>query len=250
MRDYIFGKRNVSELVGKLKKEGKSPRTWPFREIIVKKNPSKDILDILKTIPSEIKITHVSGGDLDAELPGKNHQGIALLREKNLTREKYKSLDDLLENLSIEKSLVLVLDRIQDIGNFGGILRTAECFGVKHILIPERESAGINETVEKIASGALHYLNVYRVTNLNASLEKLKEIGYWTVATDETGTENWEKLPPKEEIVLVMGNEGKGVKRLLQENSDFMVRIPMHGSISSLNVTVATGIALDRIVNR
>jgi 23S rRNA (guanosine2251-2'-O)-methyltransferase len=231
-------------------KEGLPSKKWPFREILVKKNSTRDVLDLLKKLPDDIKISYVSGGDLDSLLPGKNHQGIVLLREINQTREKYKSLDDLIDDVTNQKGIILALDRIQDVGNLGNILRTAECFGVKYIVIPERDSAQINETVEKISSGALHHLDVYRVTNLNSTLEKLKEHGYWTVSTDENGIEDWSKLPDSSEIVLVMGNEGKGVKRLVQENSDFLVRIPLHGSISSLNVSVATGIALDRIVNR
>lgn len=245
----IFGKRNVSELLLKLKKENLSAKDYPFKEVLIRKNPSSDILQLIELIPKEIKITYVSLGDLDALAKGKNHQGIILLKDFS-KQEKYKTFEDLLNEVEKKKSLILVLDRIQDVGNFGNILRTAECFGVKNVIVPERESAPLNETVEKISSGALHYVNVYRVGNLNTTLEKLKNIGYWIVVTDEHGTENWKDLPAPEEIVLVMGNEEKGVKNLLQKNADFKVRIPLYGKISSLNVGVATGIALDRILNR
>jgi len=250
MKDLVFGKRNVMELISKFSLQNLPAKNWSFQEVLVKKNPSLEIQEILKKVPSDIKITYVTRGDLDALLPGKNHQGIVLLKQKNTNKEKYKSLEDLLDLVSNTQSIILALDRIQDTGNLGNIFRTAECFGVKHILLPERDSAPITETVEKISSGALHYLNVYRVTNLMITLEKLKEKGYWIVATDENGQENWDNLPEPNKIVLVMGNEAKGVKRLVQDKSDFLVRIPLHGTISSLNVSVATGIALDRIVNR
>lgn len=143
------------------------------------------------------------------------------------------------------------MDRIQDPGNLGNILRTAECFGITNIILPERESAGITPVVEKVSSGAISFLKIFTVKNLANTLELLKENGYWIVSTSDRGTEeNWSKLPELEELVILMGNEGEGVKRILLEKSDFVLRIPMHGNLSSLNVTVATGIVLDRIVNR
>ncbi|MCB1178376.1 MAG: 23S rRNA (guanosine(2251)-2'-O)-methyltransferase RlmB [Leptospiraceae bacterium] len=245
-----FGKRNTAELIKKLSLENTPINKWPFKEVLIKKNPSKDIIDtIVRKLPKEIKVSYVSGGDLDSMLPGKNHQGVILLKTVS-SRNTYKNFDELIQEISVNKSLILVLDRIQDPGNLGNILRTAECFGITNIIVPERDTAPINETVERIASGALHHLNLYRVTNLNQSLEKLKEVGYWIVTTSDKGSEDWSILPELEEIVLVMGNEGAGVKRLVIDNSDFQVRIPMAGNVSSLNVSVATGIAIDRIVNR
>jgi 23S rRNA (guanosine2251-2'-O)-methyltransferase len=137
-----------------------------------------------------------------------------------------------------------------DTGNLGSILRTAECFGITHIIIPERDMAPINDTVERISSGALHHIQLFRVTNLNQTLELLKEKGYWIVITSDSGSEDWSGLPNANELAIVLGNEEKGVKRLLNENSDFKLRIPMHGEISSLNVAVSCGIVLDRIINR
>ncbi|EMG11041.1 RNA methyltransferase, TrmH family [Leptospira interrogans serovar Grippotyphosa str. LT2186] len=90
----------------------------------------------------------------------------------------------------------------------------------------------------------------FTVKNLANTLELLKENGYWIVSTSDRGTEDWSKLPDLNELVILMGNEGEGIKRILMEKSDFVLRIPMHGNLSSLNVTVATGIVLDRIVNR
>lgn len=93
-------------------------------------------------------------------------------------------------------------------------------------------------------------LKIFTVKNLANTLELLKENGYWIVSTSDRGTEDWSKLPDLNELVILMGNEGEGIKRILMEKSDFVLRIPMYGNLSSLNVTVATGIVLDRIVNR
>jgi 23S rRNA (guanosine2251-2'-O)-methyltransferase len=248
---FLFGRRNIGEFIKKNINNNISPEKWGVREILIKKNPSKDIQsEIIQYIPSFIKITYVSNGDLDTLLPGKNHQGVVLLNQGRKESSTYKNADDLFENLTDQKETILVLDRIMDTGNLGGILRTAECFGVNHILVPERDMAPINETVERISSGALHYLNIYRVTNLNFVLEKLKDIGYWVVTTSDSGSEDWSGLPSSNELAIVLGNEEKGVKKLLGDNSDFKLRIPMHGQISSLNVTVSCGIVLDRIINR
>lgn len=248
---YLFGRRNVAEFIKKNLNNNISPEKWGIKEILLKKNPSKEIQsEIIQYIPSSIKISYVSNGDLDNLLPGKNHQGVVLLNQGRKETSTYKNIDDLFEIVSEKKDTILVLDRIMDTGNLGGILRTAECFGIKHILVPERDMAPINETVERISSGALHYLNIFRVTNLNQTIEKLKEIGYWIITTSDTGSEDWSGLPSSNELAIVLGNEEKGVKRLLNDNSDFKLRIPMHGQISSLNVTVSCGIVLDRIINR
>jgi 23S rRNA (guanosine2251-2'-O)-methyltransferase len=246
-----YGKRNVLEFIKKNINSNISPKDWGIKEVLVKKNPSKDIqTEILSIIPSSIKITYVSNGDLDSLLPGKNHQGILLLTTPRKESKLYKSLDELLDDISLEKKTLLVLDRIMDTGNLGSILRTAECFGITHIIIPERDMAPINDTVERISSGALHHIQLFRVTNLNQTLELLKEKGYWIVITSDSGSEDWSGLPEANELAIVLGNEEKGVKRLLNENSDFKLRIPMHGEISSLNVAVSCGIVLDRIINR
>ncbi len=215
----------------------------------IKENPGTEIVEkILNKIPSFVQVHKVSVSKLDSLVPGRNHQGIVALKapSKQTTFDK-KNLE---EFLSEKPGAFLILDRIQDPGNLGNILRTAECFRVTNIILPERESAGITPVVEKVASGALSFLKIFTVKNLANTLELLKENGYWIVSTSDRGTEDWSKLPDLNELVILMGNEGEGIKRILMEKSDFVLRIPMHGNLSSLNVTVATGIVLDRIVNR
>ncbi|MCE9501127.1 MAG: 23S rRNA (guanosine(2251)-2'-O)-methyltransferase RlmB [Leptospira sp.] len=250
-KNAVFGRRNVSELLRKLSESGDGPETWPVREVLIKKNPSTDIInEIVSVIPKGLKITYLSGGDLDSMLPGINHQGVIALKIARATNAQTGDLSDLKVFIKESKGPVLILDRIQDTGNLGNILRTAECFGVTAVVISERESADITATVEKSSSGAVHHLNLFRVTNLMQAVEALKASGYWIVSASDRGTEDWKKLPDATETVLILGNESEGVKKILLDNSDFILRIPLHGSVSSLNVGTACGICLDRIVNR
>lgn len=213
----------------------------------VKENSGTEITEkILKKLPSFVKVHKVSTAKLDALVPGRNHQGLVALKAIKQTTDK-KNLE---EFLSEKPGAFLILDRIQDPGNLGNILRTAECFGIRNIILPDRESAGITPVVEKVSSGALSFLRIFTVKNLANTLELFKDNGYWIVSTSDRGIEDWSKLPETKELAILMGNEGEGVKRILMEKSDFVLRIPMHGNLSSLNVTVATGVVLDRIVNR
>ncbi|EPG66851.1 23S rRNA (guanosine(2251)-2'-O)-methyltransferase RlmB [Leptospira wolffii] len=241
--DFIYGRRNIREILEKSLETGSE---LPLQELWVSSGAKKELHDILEKISNRVRILETSPAKLDKALPGVNHQGIAAPRILLHSGGK-KSFDEHLETC---KGPILVLDRIQDPGNLGNILRTAECFGVETVLIPERESSGITPVVEKVASGALAYLQVFRVGNLAQILEKLQKRNFWVVSTSDRGEEDWSKVPAWEELVILMGNEGEGLKRILMEKSDFNLRIPLHGHISSLNVTVATGIVLDRLKNR
>ncbi|HMV42022.1 MAG TPA: 23S rRNA (guanosine(2251)-2'-O)-methyltransferase RlmB [Leptospiraceae bacterium] len=250
-RGAIYGKRNVAELIHKCHEENLPAAKWGFREVFVKKQPSREIIeDILNFIPKGIKITYLNGAELDAMFKGVNHQGIILIKEDSRKSNYSGDFSGLQELVAEERGPILILDRIQDTGNLGNILRTAECFGITRIVLSERESAPVNDTVERISSGAIHHLKIFRVVNLRQVLDFLKENGYWIVATSDRGLDSWDKLPELDETAIIMGNEEAGVKRILLENADFVFQIPMHGKVSSLNVVVATGIVLDRIVNR
>lgn len=244
----VFGKRNCEELLKRFLKEGRPASEWPYREFLIRKNPSRDLAALLENIPEEIHIRQVSIGDFDSMFPGMNHQGVAFLKKTGSSSFEYSDIEKFFSEKDHEKP-VLILDRIQDVGNFGSIIRTAECLGVKHIIIPERDSAMVNDTVMKTSSGAVHHVNIYRVTNLSQILDRLKENGFWIASASDRGSENWEKISG-DHLALILGSEGEGVKRILMEKSDYSLRIPMHGKISSMNVSVACGILLDRIVNR
>ncbi|MDY5305970.1 23S rRNA (guanosine(2251)-2'-O)-methyltransferase RlmB [Fusobacterium gastrosuis] len=177
-----------------------------------------------------------------------NSQGVAIYISNH---DYYVEQQDAFENLDIkEKSIVLILDEIQDPRNFGAIIRSAEVFNVDLIIIPERNSVRINETVVKTSTGAIEYVKITKVTNLSDTINKLKRIGFWVygAAGEATIDYNLETYPNK--IALVLGNEGTGIRKKVREHCDKLIKIPMYGKINSLNVSVATGILLSRFVNK
>ncbi len=143
-----------------------------------------------------------------------------------------------------EESLILILDGIQDPRNFGAIIRSAETFGVSGIIVPERRSVKINETVIKTSTGAIEHVPIVKVTNLGRAIEDLKKIGYWIYGAEASGEKFYheEKYPAKK--ALVLGSEGFGIKAKVKEHCDILVKIPLKGKINSLNVSVAGGILL------
>lgn len=177
-----------------------------------------------------------------------NSQGVAIYISNH---DYYVEQQDAFENLNTkEKSIVLILDEIQDPRNFGAIIRSAEVFNVDLIIIPERNSVRINETVVKTSTGAIEYVKITKVTNLSDTINKLKRIGFWIygAAGEATIDYNLETYPNK--IALVLGNEGTGIRKKVREHCDKLIKIPMYGKINSLNVSVATGILLSRFVNK
>lgn len=177
-----------------------------------------------------------------------NSQGVAIYISNH---DYYVEQQDAFENLNTkEKSIVLILDEIQDPRNFGAIIRSAEVFNVDLIIIPERNSVRINETVVKTSTGAIEYVKITKVTNLSDTINKLKRIGFWVYggAGEATIDYNLETYPNK--IALVLGNEGTGIRKKVREHCDKLIKIPMYGKINSLNVSVATGILLSRFVNK
>jgi 23S rRNA (guanosine2251-2'-O)-methyltransferase len=140
--------------------------------------------------------------------------------------------------------LVVVLDGVEDPHNLGAIIRTAHAAGAGAMIIPERRAAGVTDVVAKAAAGALEYLPITRVTNINRALEELKEKGYWIYGLDERGTETYDQADYAAPTAFVLGGEGKGLHEQVRKHCDVLVRIPMAGKISSLNVSVAAGVVL------
>ncbi len=168
-----------------------------------------------------------------------NHQGVLAIT----AAASYVSTDEILDDLS-ETPLLLVLDGVEDPRNLGAILRVAECAGVDGIVIPERRAVGLNDTVAKSSAGAVEHVRVAKTPNLNRFIEELKERGFWVIGTSvdaETIHTEWDWDRP---TALVLGGEGSGLHRLVAENCDVLVKIPMYGKIDSLNVSVAAGVLL------
>ena len=176
---------------------------------------------------------------LDRMAGGVAHQGIiAVVSEKPVL-----SLEGLLETAR-DPALLVVLDGVEDPRNLGAILRTAEAAGADGVLLPERHSAGLSETVGRSSAGALEHVKVARVGNLVQALDALKARGVWVVGYDAAGSERWDAVDLTRPVALVLGGEGRGIRRLVREHCDHLVAIPHFGHVGSLNVSVAAGIAL------
>lgn len=140
--------------------------------------------------------------------------------------------------------LLVVLDGVEDPHNLGAIVRTANAAGAGAVLVPERRAAGLTETVVKAAAGAIEYTPIVRIVNVSRTLEELKQRGFWIYGLDERGDRVYTDIDYATPAVLVFGGEGKGLHELVKKHCDFLVRIPMAGAISSLNVSVAAGVVL------
>lgn len=188
-----------------------------------------------------IKVNFVDKKELDAICPG-NHQGVVALAEPAKALQEA----DLYELVKDAKGdpLILVLDGVTDPHNLGACLRSADAAGVMAVAIPKDNSASVNDTVRKVASGAVETVPVIPVTNLARCIKKLQELGLWVTGLAgeaDTSVYDAELTGPR---VVVLGAEGSGMRRLTKEHCDFLVKIPMQGSVSSLNVSVATGVVL------
>lgn len=175
----------------------------------------------------------------------KNSQGIVA----SVTDFEYSQIEDILEyaRLKKESPFVVILDKIEDPHNLGAIIRTAECLGAHGVIIQKRNACQITDTVEKTAAGATNYLKVARVTNITRTIDKLKEAGLWIYGLDMEGATNIYDTDLKGAIGIVIGNEGEGISRLVRENCDGIIKIPMEGKTESLNASVSAAITMYEI---
>ena len=184
----------------------------------------------------------IFGRDLE---PGVNHQGVVAYTAS----ADYVSTDSILEDAGTTP-LILILDGVEDPRNLGAILRVAECSAVDGVVIPERRAVGLTDTVAKSSAGAIEYVKVAKTANLNRFIEKLKARDIWVIGSSmdaKTEYTDWDWTRPS---ALVLGGEGGGLHRLVAENCDVLVKIPMYGKIDSLNVSVAAGVILFEAVRQ
>ena len=223
---YIYGKNAAKEALNKEK----------IREaFLYKKFTDKDILE--KLIEKNIKIDYKEKYDLD-KLGKGNHQGIIL----KVDDYKYASLNEVMES-----DVIVMLDHLEDPHNFGAIIRTCEAAGVGGIIIPKDRAVKVNSTVVKVSVGAIENIKISMVNNLVNTIKKLKSQGYWVVGTDMEGTD-FKDIDYSGKIVIVIGSEGTGLSRLVEENCDFIASIPMKGKVNSLNASVAAALVIYEVV--
>ena len=190
---------------------------------------------------------HVDLATLNRMSGNGNHQGIIV----ETFPHEYSSLEEIIQSCKgKEQPLILILDEIEDPQNFGAILRSADAFSVDGVIIKSKNQVPLNWTVAKVSTGAIEYVKVAQVANLNNVIKVLKENGFWIYAADGSGKDSYEKLDYSGAVALVVGSEGRGISQLVMKNSDFIIKIPMTGHVNSLNVSVSTGILLSRIRNK
>ena len=220
---YIYGKNVAMEA---LSQKGKVRKAFVY-----KKFNDKELLNEIRK--QNIKISYLEKHELDKIEDG-NHQGIIL----DVMDYEYASLDDVME-----EDIIVMLDHLEDPHNFGAIIRTCEAAGIKSIIIPKDRSVRVNSTVTKVSVGTIENVNIAMVNNLVNTLKELKDKGYWVIGTDMEGTD-YKKIDYSGKIVIVIGSEGKGLSRLVQENCDFIASIPMKGTVNSLNASVAAALVI------
>lgn len=213
---YVYGKNVAKDIKTKIEKA-----------YVVKNFKDKDILSKI-----DAPIVYVDKQKLDSMVDGL-HQGIVL---------KIKDYD-FYDIQALTDDVIVILDHLEDPHNLGAIIRTCEAAGIKDIVIPKDRSVSINSTVMKTSAGCLDRVKIASVTNLVNTINYLKEKGYWVIGTDMIGTD-YKDLDYKGKIVIIIGNEGKGMSRLVKESCDFIASIPMYGEVNSLNASVAAAIIL------
>ena len=222
---YVYGKNVAEEILKKGEKIQKA--------LIWDKFSDRKLISAIQK--REICIKFCAKKDLDKFANG-NHQGIILC----IPDYEYCDVSEFISN---ENSLVVILDHLEDPHNLGAIIRTCEAAGVNGIIIPKDRSVSVNSTVMKVSAGALENMKIASVTNLSNTIKYLKDNDFWIVGTDMNGT-NYDEIDYSGKIAIVIGNEGKGMSKVVRDSCDFIASIPMKGVINSLNASVAAGIVI------
>jgi 23S rRNA (guanosine2251-2'-O)-methyltransferase len=239
--DLIEGRNAVIEAL-------KSDRT--IEQVLVAKGDTKGSINVVLGIAKEkgTVVKYVERAKLDEMSQTGAHQGVIAI----VTPYKYFKLDDILDYAKSKDELpfIIVLDELEDPHNFGSIIRTAETCGVHGIVIPKRKNVGVTPTVYKTSAGAIEHMKIAKVTNVNATIDELKNKGVWVYGADMSGESYCYDVDLKGAIALVIGSEGKGISKLTKEKCDVLMKIPMVGKISSLNASVAGGIMMYEVLKQ
>lgn len=227
--DKIYGRKPILETIDagiKIRKAYIIKQNTPIVEKIIEKLRAKNV---------EIKFVNKDFFDkIDM-----NHQGVMV----EVDSYNYKSINDIKD-----ATRLILLDKIEDPHNLGAIIRSAESFGFDAVIIPERRSAKVTPTVYKTSAGAINNIDLVMVTNLNKTIEKLKENGFWVYGLAGEATNKLSETDLSGKVALVVGNEADGISRLTREKCDSLVKIPMIGKVNSLNASVASAIAMYEVI--
>lgn len=238
---YVVGRNPVLEL---LKTDKEIDKLYVLKGDL--QGSINKILGIAKD--RGIVVQQVDKNKLDSMSEGNAHQGVAAL----VTGFEYSTIEDILKKAKDlnESPFIIILDGIEDTHNLGAIVRTAECAGAHGIIIPRRRSAMVNQTVYKASAGAVEHMLIANVNNISNSIEELKDKGLWVYGADMSGKDYYYNTKLDGPIALVIGNEGKGISRLVKEKCDVLVKVPMLGKISSLNASTAAAILIYEVVRQ
>ncbi len=232
--DLIIGRNAVKEAL-------KAKR--PAECLLIQRGERKGSVSpiVAQCIELKIPVKEADAKKLDFMCGHSNHQGVILIA----AAKEYSTIDDIFENAEKknEQPFIIICDGLEDPHNLGAVIRSAEAAGVHGVIIPSRRSTGLGYTVGKASAGALEYMPVARVTNINAAIKEIKARGVWVYAADMNGASYYE-TDMSGPVAVIVGSEGNGVSRLVKENADVTVSIPMCGHVNSLNASVAAGILM------
>lgn len=241
MEEWIAGKHSVMEAL----RSGRTIHKLFIAEQAQKHHTQPIIAEAKK---QNLIVQYADKRKLDQLVPDVPHQGVVA----QVAAHEYVEVEDLLARAreSNEAPFLLILDEIEDPHNLGSILRTADCTGVHGVIIPKRRSVGLTATVSKTSAGAVEYVPVARVTNIAQTIEALKEEGVWVAGADVEAEQLAYETDFKMPIAIVIGNESRGIGRLIKEKCDFLIKLPMSGQINSLNASVAASVFMYEVVRQ
>ncbi len=239
MHSIVCGRKPVIEAL----RAGRTPE-----RILILRGVRGPIINELRLLAEQrgVPVLEADQHELEEFAPGTTTQGVlALIPTRQLT-----DLASILEQIrtSGETGFLLILDQIEDPQNFGALIRTAECAGVHGVLFPRHHAAPVTASVVKASAGATEHMPLAEVTNIVATVEELKKEGFWVVGMDSGGDRLFTDLDYSVPVALVVGNEGKGIRRLVKEHCDHLVRIPLFGKVPSLNASVAGALVMYEVV--
>lgn len=239
--EIVFGKNNVTEL---LLSDATVERVYLAGD--PKNNNFKKIVALCKS--KGVPIVHTDTNAINRKAPNVNHQGVVAY----CAQKEYSSVEDILKVAEErgESPFIIIADEIADPHNLGAILRSADAFGAHGVIISKRRAVGLTPSVAKASGGAIHYIPVARVANLVSTVEDLKQKNIWVYGCDMSGENVYYEQDYSGGVALIVGSEESGISRLLREQCDFFVRIPMKGKISCLNASVAASVIMQEIAKK